>query len=332
MAVDDRPGQAPDERTTGPGAAPARTRGRRRAEPLVVVCLRHSDHRPSVDGVTAQVERDSRGAAPAPAEWAALELGLQFSEEWGTRLLAVCAGPPDADRTLLEAAARGAEVLRVVLPGVREGGGPRGELEPLGVYLDELAGSGRQLAAALAAAVREVGSPTLVLCGTRSVDRGTGSVPGFLAAELGAAQALGLIRLGVQDGVLLGERRLDRGRREVLRIPRPAVVSVEPPVAHLRRAGMRETLAAAHVDVPVVRPDVPLPRFHRGPARPYRPRTHVVPAPAGEAARERLLALTGALVERTPPTIERPASPVEAVDTLLGYLGRHGYLEDARRE
>jgi electron transfer flavoprotein beta subunit len=298
-------------------------------QPLIVACLRHSDHRPFVDPVGARVDRDARGAAPAGAEWAALELALQIAQEWDGRVLAVCAGPPDADRTLREAAAVGAQVLRVVLPGVHAGGGPHGELEPLEVYLDELASDGRAVAVALAGAIRGVGEPDLVLCGSRSVDRGTGSVPAFLAAELRAAQALGLVRLDVDGAGLLGERRLDLGRRERLRIPRPAVVSVEATGLRLRRAGMRSALAANRLEVPVAHPEVPLSPVHRGTARPYRPRSRVVPAPAGDSARERLLALTGALVERTPPTLLRPGSPAEAADALLDYLRRHEYLSGA---
>jgi electron transfer flavoprotein beta subunit len=52
-----------------------------------------------------------------------------------------------------------------------------------------------------------------------------------------------------------------------------------------------------------------------------------VPAPAGDSSRERLLALTGALVERTPPTLLHPASAGEAADALIAYLRRHGYLD-----
>jgi electron transfer flavoprotein beta subunit len=299
--------------------------------PLIAVCLRHSDHRPTVDPVTAELGRDARGAGPGAAEWAALELALQIADAWDARVLAVCAGPPDADRTLRDAAAVGAEVLRVVLPGVQAGGGANGELEPLEVYLDELAGDGRSVAAALAAAVRQVGEPDLVLCGSHSVDRGTGSVPAFLAAGLGAAQALGLVRLEPDGtgpgGGLVGERRLDLGRRERLRIPRPAVVSVEATGLRLRRAGMRAALAATRLEVPVVRPEAPPSPLHRCTAQPFRPRTRVVPAPAGDSSRERLLALTGALVERTPPTLLHPASAGEAADALIAYLRRHGYLD-----
>jgi electron transfer flavoprotein beta subunit len=295
--------------------------------PLIVACLRHSDHRPDVHPVTGQVGRDARGAAPDAAEWAALELALQVAEAWDGRVLAVCAGPPDADRTLREAASVGAEVLRVALPGGHAGGGAHGELEPLEVYLDELASAGREVASALAGAIRGVGDPALVLCGSRSVDRATGSVPAFLAAELGAAQALGLVRLDFSGPELEGERRLDLGRRERLRIPRPAVVSIESTGLRLRRAGMRAALAAARAEIPVTRPDAALSPVFRCTPQPYRPRSQVVPAPVSASARERLLALTGALVERTPPTLLHPASAGEAADALLAYLQRNGYLD-----
>jgi electron transfer flavoprotein beta subunit len=299
--------------------------------PLVVACLRHADHRPDSDPVTAHLTRYAQRAGPAPAEWAALELALRVGEAWGGRVLAVCAGPPDADRTLREARAAGAEVLRVVLPGMQAGGGAHGELEPLETYLDELATDGRPVAAALADVMRRAGRPDLVVCGARSVDRGTGSVPAFLAAELGAAQALGLTRLdvpaaGTGPGDLVGERRLDRGRRERLRIPRPAVVSVEAGGIRLRRAGPRAALEAGAAPVPVVLAEATTARPHRSPARPFRPRTRVVPPPVGPTPRERLLALSGVLAERTPPTLLVPDSATEAADALLTYLRRHGHL------
>jgi electron transfer flavoprotein beta subunit len=319
--------------------------GAGRSRPLVVACLRHTDRRPDVDPVTGQVDRDPRGAGPAASEWAALELALQIAAAWDGDVLAVCAGPPDADRTLREAAAVGARVLRVVrssAPRPLEAAARLDPLDPLESYLDELTGDGRETAAALAAGIRSVGVPDLVVCGDRSADRGSGSVPAYLAAELDAAQALGLVRLQVeprgeaqrgeaQPGAaterpgLIGERRLDRGRRERLRIPCPAVVSVEAAGLRLRRAGMRATLAATSIPVPTIRPDVAAPSLHRGPARPFRPRTHIVAAPPGASSRDRLLALTGALVERTPPVLIRPATAAEAADALLEYLHRNGF-------
>jgi electron transfer flavoprotein beta subunit len=296
--------------------------------PLIVACLRHADPRVWVDPLTGRVDRDRRGTGAAPGEWAALELALQIGQAWNGEVLAVCAGPPDAERTLREAVAVGARALRVVptSSAVEE------PLEPLDRYLDELAGSGAATAAALAQAIRSLGEPALVICADRSTDRGTGSLPAFLAAEFDAAQALGLVRVEIGAAGLVGERRLDRGLRERLRIPRPAVISLVPSGVRLRRAGLPQALAARGAPVPVFAADVAGRPLHRGPARPLRPRTHVVPPPVGGSARERLLALTGALEERVPPTVLRPGSPAEAVDLLLEHLRRNGFVAGTKAD
>jgi electron transfer flavoprotein beta subunit len=40
-----------------------------------------------------------------------------------------------------------------------------------------------------------------------------------------------------------------------------------------------------------------------------------------------VLALTGALTERTPPRVVRPASAADAADELLDFLRKHGFLD-----
>jgi electron transfer flavoprotein beta subunit len=131
-------------------------------------------------------------------------------------------------------------------------------------------------------------------------------------------------------GVLRVHRRLDGGRREVLLVPRPAVVSVEAAGIRLRRAGLPATLASGHVAIPVVRAPAATAahRIRVLGAHPYRPRPRELAGPSGSALR-RTLELTGALVERTPPTVLGPLSPGQAADELLGYLRRHGYLADS---
>ena len=295
--------------------------------PLVVACLRPADLRAEVDPLTGAVARDLRAAALSAAEAAALEHALRLAEAWSGRVLAVTAGGPAADETLRQASALGAEVLRVPWPPAVHGtGSPQ-------AYVEELAGDERALARAIAGALRAAGEPAVVVCGDRSADRGTGALPALLAHELGAAQALGLVGLAVAEGGLVAERRLDGGRRERLRVPRPAVCSLEGAGVRLRRASLPAALAAAGAAVPVadaipeppgqVRRAAPL---RIGPARPYRPRPRVVPPPEGDP-RARLLALTGALVAHDPPTIVGPAGAAEAADTLLAFLRRHGYLD-----
>jgi electron transfer flavoprotein beta subunit len=247
-------------------------------------------------------------------------------------------------------------------PGSGPGGGQHGARAPFGPpadYLDDLAGDTSALAAALVAAIRTVGEPALVLCGDRSADRGTGALPAQIAHLLGAAQALGLVDLRIDPAAapgpaaaaggdagrgarpaagavsgLLGERRLDGGRRERLRIPRPAVCSAEAAGLRLRRASLPAALAANRAPVPVVE-TAGAAAGGRGSAgggvtvtaaRAFRPRTRVVQQPTGTTPRERLLALTGALVAHEPPTIVGPTDAATAADTLIAYLTRAGYL------
>jgi electron transfer flavoprotein beta subunit len=175
------------------------------------------------------------------------------------------------------------------------------------------------------------------VCGDRSVDRGTGALPAYLAHELGASQALGLVALAAEGpGRLVVERRLDGGWRERLRVRLPAVCSVEGAGVRLRRASLAGTLAVAGVPTPVDRSlgvaEAAAPRsasgpLHIGATRPYSPRTHVLPAPVGDDPRLRLLALTGALVAHEPPVVVHPADAAEAADVLLAFLSRHGYVD-----
>lgn len=279
----------------------------------VVVLLRCTDQRPQVDPLTGAVSRDLRAAGPSAADAAALEHGLRIADATGGTVLALSAGGPEVDGPLREAAALGAEVRRVAwTPG----------------YVDELAADEQVLARALLAAL-EGEQPDLVLCADRSSDRGTGALPAFLAHEMGCVQATGLVSLQLVDGALLAERRLDLGRREQLRVPTPAVCSVEGAGVRLRRAPLPAALAAASLDVPVSAAVVGPSRVRVVAAHACRPRPRHVPPPTG-TARERLLALTGALLSHEPPTVVGPVDAAEAADVLLDFLVRHGYLTEAR--
>jgi len=288
--------------------------------PLVVACLRITDLRPEVDPLSGTVRGDRWGVGLSAADGAALEHALRICEAWSGRLMAVAVGPVSVEPVLRQVAALGASVLRVP---VSEAGDGQTHL----LVHDQQALARR--------VVEAVGArPSVVVCGDRSVDRGTGAFPAFLAHELGAAQALGLVSLDTEPGGgLVAERRLDGGWRERLRVPRPAVCSVEAAGVRLRRAPLAGALAAADSEVPVSPVPSPLTvgspdhEVRIGPARPFAPRTRVLPAPRGDDPRIRLLALTGALVAHDPPTVIGPVGSAGAADALIGFLVRHGYLD-----
>jgi electron transfer flavoprotein beta subunit len=289
---------------------------------VIVAALGWSWHETEVDPLTGTVSADRRDCGPSRSDLAALEHALRLGERWAAEVVAATVGPAEADAMLRDALAAGAaRALRVEPASWAAGPRPAG-----------LVGGGQEPAAALADALcQHCGVPDLVLCGDRSGDRGTGSFPAFLAAALGAAQALGCVRMEPQNGGLLRVyRRLDGGRREVLLVRRPAVVSVEAAGVRLRRAGLPATLASGHAAIPVARAPAATAgqRIRVLGAHPYRPRPCELTGPSGTALR-RTLELTGALVERTPPMVVGPLSPGQAADELLGYLRRHGYLADS---
>lgn len=293
---------------------------------LAVACVAPADLHAEVDPLSGRVGVD-RGAVALPAaDAAAVEHVLRIAEAEGLRPLVVAAGGPSLEPVLRELAGLGVEVRRVDWPGgAEEHDGP----------LEELAADEAALAGALAAALAAEGAPVrLVVCADQSLLRGTGALPGFLAHELGAAQALGLVALSAVpgSGILQAERRLEGGRREILEVPLPAVCSIEAAGVRLRRASLTGALAAAGAPVPVHRRGrTQRPALRIRGSRPYAPRPRPVPAPTG-TARERLLGLTGALSEREPPTVLGPLDPGEAAGILLSYLDRNGFPPARRPE
>jgi electron transfer flavoprotein beta subunit len=285
---------------------------------VIVAAMGWSWREAAVDPLTGAVSADPHDRGPDRADFAALEHALRLAEKWDARVVAATVGPPEADMVLQDALAAGAaEALRV------EPAGQSSALRPA-----DLVGGSQDLPVALAAALRQrYGVPDLVLCGDRSADRGTGSFPAFLAAALNASQALGVVEMAPEgDRVLRVHRRLDGGRREVLLVRGPAVVSVEAAGVRLRRAALPATLASRGAAIPVTRTSGAA--AHRLPllgAHPYRPWPHELAGPSGTAL-HRTLELTGALVERTPPTVLGPLPPDQAAEELLGYLRRHGYI------
>ena len=94
-------------------------------------------------------------------------------------------------------------------------------------------------------------------------------------------------------GQVTATRRLDGGRREVLAVSAPAVVSVEGATAELRRAGLGALRAAAQAPIDVRQPSS---AAHAEDAviSPYRPRARALAAPRGAHPLDRLRALTDA--------------------------------------
>ena len=273
----------------------------------VVVALKWSALLDEVDSLSGQARPALNSYGLSAPDRACLELGLRLAEAWGCHIAAVTVGPAQADAALRQAGAVGVTDLR---------------------RIDRAEGSAsRVVASELAGVCTEA---TLLICGNASADRGSGTVGAFAAAQRGTPMALGLVKVerGETPGVLVVERRLDRGARERLEVRAPAVISVEGSVATLRRASLAGALSAAQMALSVGQPgraDAPaelatsMPRQHR-----VRTRRVAAPSPA-LSPQDRVLQLSGARGQRRAPRLEY-LEPAPAADAILAQLAEWGYL------
>lgn len=292
----------PNEQRMNPVAAP------------VAVCMKWVALRPDIDPISGAVSSDERWSGPSLADQAALELALQLGAARNAPVIVLTVGDTTAGAMLIDALACGAtSAIRIT-----EGHG-------------DAAPTSASVAAALAEVMRPL-APQLVFCGDWSLDRGSGSVPPFLAAELDYGQACGIVHVHEFASnaspevapALQVDRRLDGGRRESLTISGPTVISVEGAAAHLRRATLAGLLAAQKTPIEIrttTKLVTSIPPVRTGP---FRPRARILDAPSSTEPRQRLEVLTGAFTNRTPP-VRATLDPEAAADLILTKLAEWGY-------
>lgn len=262
----------------------------------------------------AGIELESAGLTRmlGPVDMVACEAAVRLKETASATVSLFTAGGADAEAGLRTALALGAdEATRV-------------DLAANG--FDSSVRVGRLLAAAIA---RE--PVDLVVCGARSSDSGSGAVPATIADQLGLPLVTNAISL-TGTNVLEIERRLGGGRRQLVRVEGPAVITVEenlcepryPSVVARRRAERTAVAVCTAADLGVELSPAALSLVRLQGPRPLAAR--LVAPPPEMAARQRLAyILTGGAGEkRTPSRLEGPVTA--QVDQLLAFLGANGLL------
>jgi electron transfer flavoprotein beta subunit len=147
----------------------------------------------------------------------ALEAGLQLKEKHGGEVIALCAGPERVTQTLREALAKGADRAIHI------------EEDQINAY-DPLANA--QL---LAAALRPE-SPDLILTGLQSDDLGLGQTGVIMAELMGLPHATIIMEVEVGDRSIRVKRELENGWFQHLKIPLPALLTIQSGISKLRYA------------------------------------------------------------------------------------------------
>jgi electron transfer flavoprotein beta subunit len=285
----------------------------------IAVCLKQVPDPATVeiDPLTGKLDHSRLLYIMNPADAAALELALGLRGATG-QVLAYTVGPARAEMVLRAAVAAGADqVLRLA--------------EPPGTAAPAVT------ARLLAAALRAEGLPDLLLCGTRSADRGSGQVPALLGAYLGWPVVTDVTQLELSGSVARVQRRRDRGAREVGDIHLPAVLAVEPGTARLRHAGLPGLLAAQRAEIPVYQPTdlqlapadlrVTTPLQQKTiPPRP-RPRTIFTPETVLPAHERIGQILSAGVTGKTGQILEGP--PEQTAAAIIAFLRERGFLASA---
>jgi electron transfer flavoprotein beta subunit len=166
-----------------------------------------------------------------PADRCACEMAIQARERHGGEVIVISVGPPGVCRTLRSCLAMGAD--RAI------------HLQDREAQMDSFA-----VAYLLAKAMAPF-SPDLILCGSRSADQMSGEVPPVLAELLDLPQGTGVMAMDLDPGgrAVTVQRRLERGRRQTILCPLPAVIAVEPGVAEPRYPSFPDLLAAHQAEI-----------------------------------------------------------------------------------
>jgi electron transfer flavoprotein beta subunit len=147
----------------------------------------------------------------------ALEAALLLKEKHGGEVVVLCAGPERAGQTIREALAKGADrAIHIACDDL--------------AALDTFAVAGR-LASAVAAEKAD-----LILTGLQSDDLGLGQTGVVMAELLGIPHATIIMEVEIEGGSLRVKRELEDGWFQWVRMPLPALLTIQSGISKLRYA------------------------------------------------------------------------------------------------
>ena len=201
----------------------------------------------------------------------ALEAALLLKEKHSGEVVVLCAGPERAGQTIREALAKGADrAIHIVCDDL--------------AALDTLAVA-RRLASAVSAE-----KPDLILTGLQSDDLGLGQTGVVMAELLAIPHASIIMEVEVEGGSLRVKRELEDGWFQWVRMPLPALLTIQSGISKLRyatlmgikKAKTKEVRRVAAADLPAPGPQaVSIDRVYL----PHRKKeTRIITGPAAEAA------------------------------------------------
>lgn len=202
----------------------------------IIVCIKQVPDPSSVDvdPVTGAIDEERLVYVVNPADRCAVEEAVRIKESLGEgEVTVITLGPPQAEEALRECLAIGAD-------------------RAFRLWDRDLEGiSALATALVLAEAIRGMGCD-LVLCGAQSADWGSRQVGPAIAELLGWPQVCDIteLKLSPDEGRATVQRKLERGEREVVECPLPALFTADPALNESRYPSLPSYMEALARDIP----------------------------------------------------------------------------------
>jgi electron transfer flavoprotein beta subunit len=205
----------------------------------------------------------------------ALEEGLRLREKHGGEVVVCSAGPARVQQVIREALARGAD-------------------RAIHVESDQLGAADACVAAAALAAAMGEERFDLILTGLQSDDQGHAQFGPVLAEKLGVPHSTIIMEVKVEGGAMTVKRELEGGWFQHVRMPLPALLTIQSGINQLRYATLKGIMAAKKKEI------------------------RKVEAPAGLTGRLKVVALS--TPKKAKQTVMIGGSPAEAARALVARL------------
>ncbi|MEW6034168.1 MAG: electron transfer flavoprotein subunit beta/FixA family protein [Chloroflexota bacterium] len=193
---------------------------------VIFVCIKQVPEELKVDARTGALVREGIAGVINPCDRNAIEMALLLRERHGGKVVLLTMGPAQAEDSLREGLAMGADEAALLCD--RDFAGA-----------DTLATS-----YALAAAVRKMDSFDLIICGRETADSGTGHVGPQLAEHLRVPQVTDAVELAVEGRKLKARRALER-EYEMVEADLPVLVTVPRGINQPRLPSFGDILEAS---------------------------------------------------------------------------------------
>ena len=180
----------------------------------IVVCIKQipdTEGLIEIDRDKATIKKEGLPLVVNPYDLVAVEEAVQLKERLGmSQVTVVSMGPPPVQDAVRNCLAMGADRGLIVW--------------------DEAFRNSDSFATAIALAKVIAGlQPDLILCGQKALDTESGQVGAVIALKLNVPMVSAVVKIGPHDGTkkIRVHRKLEKGAREVIELPLPALLTLE---------------------------------------------------------------------------------------------------------